>query len=224
MKKISILIGTCNINYLKESLESIIRNTDFEVIDAEVVICINGGEPEIISYVQSLGSRFRFIWVDRRIGHPAAYNLAARFADGEYLIKTDDDLLILDWGGNNNWIDRLLEPFQNDAKMGQVGPQFELLFGNHPNIVGTIFMTKKKIWDELGGLDEIFSPGCGDDTDFCIKLQLAGYHIANIGNDLLNEAGRNWEVFFNYPMWHKGNENYSGNIREIKKKEFCYIS
>lgn len=40
---------------------------------------------------------------------------------------------------------------------------------------GASLMIKKELWERLGGLDELFSPGYYEETDFCFRLKNAGY-------------------------------------------------
>ena len=173
--KISILLTTCKFTVLKPCIESILKNTNFKEADAEVIVAMNGCEEEAFDYVRSHG--FRFIWVDRRIGAVAAYNLAAQVSDGEYLVKMDDDVIILDWGANNQWLNLLLEPYLKEQNVGQTGVWKDKTWGDYFELHGFITMTPKKVWDELGGLDMAFNPGCGDDADYSIRVQKAGYKL-----------------------------------------------
>jgi hypothetical protein len=76
-------------------------------------------------------------------------------------------------------------------------------------------MIPKRLFDELGLLDEVFSPGSGEDIDFCIKAQLKGYKVQVVpyNTNLQKEGGK--MVSGNYPIYHYAEgtfeniENYS---------------
>src|SRR5208283_2716711 len=107
------------------------------------VVSMNGCELEAIDYIRSLGSRFRFVWVDRRIGLCAATNLASKVCDGEFLVRMDDDVIILD---SKVWLDLLVKPFK-DENVGQNGVWLQTTWGGYVALVGFLTMTRKKIWD-----------------------------------------------------------------------------
>ncbi len=50
-------------------------------------------------------------------------------------------------------------------------------------------MIPRKLFDEIGLLDEVFSPGTGEDGDFCIKAQVAGYDLAQVPLDGTHSFG-----------------------------------
>ena len=69
-------------------------------------------------------------------------------------------------------------------------------------------MTTKPIWDELGGLDEVFNPGVGDDIDFSIRVQKAGYKIETVlPNFEINGTF--------YPIYHKEKSDYNTNKKRL---------
>lgn len=198
--KISIIITTCRFDLLKQCIESILKTTDLEKADAEIIVSMNGCEFEAINYIKSLGNRFRFVWVDRRIGLCAATNLASKVCTGEYLVRMDDDVVIHNWG-INRWIDMLIKPFENE-KVGQNGVWLQTSWGGYVALVGFLTMTRKKIWDQLGGLDTEFDPGGGEDTDYSIRVQQAGYEV-------LGYTDENGNILF--PIWHISYAEYNNN-------------
>jgi GT2 family glycosyltransferase len=125
--KISIIIRTCRFDLLKQCIESILKTTDLEKADAEIIVSMNGCEFEAINYIKSLGNRFRFVWVDRRIGVSKATNLASKVCNCEYIVVMDDDVVILEWG-INCWLDMLIKPFENE-KVGQTGVWLQTSWG-----------------------------------------------------------------------------------------------
>jgi hypothetical protein len=63
-------------------------------------------------------------------------------------------------------------------------------------------MTRKKIWDQLGGLDIEFNPGNGEDIDYSIRVQKAEYEV-------LGYTDENGNIIF--PIWHISRAEYNNN-------------
>jgi glycosyltransferase involved in cell wall biosynthesis len=208
------MLATCKFDVLKPCLESILQHTDLQTADAEIIVAMNGCEEEALDYVRNLittfKSRIRFIWVDRRIGAVATYNLAAQISEGEYLVKMDDDITILDWGGNNTWLNLLLEPYSTDQGLGQTGVWVDKTWGDYYELHGFLTITPKKVWDEIGGLDMAFNPGYGDDADYSIRVQKAGYRIAENPPTAVVDGKR----ITYYPAFHASRGEYFFNSKQ----------
>lgn len=177
MRNVSVLIPSCNFEYLQGCIKSILDWTDLAAYDAEVIVSINGSGIEAVDYVKSLGERFRYTYADHRVGSCTATNLAAKMSDAKYLVRMDEDVLIQDWW----WLKRFLEICE-DEKVGQVGPWLQHQFG-YNTLVGFMYMTRRDLWNKLGGLDVTFEPGCGEDTDYSIKIQRLGYKVVTTNPD-----------------------------------------
>ena len=82
-------------------------------------------------------------------------------------------------------------------------------------------MMERKLFDEIGLLDEIFSPGMGEDGDFCIKAEMAGHDIVQVP---LNEndshmfgdktgVEKAWSTF---PIMHRGSATFGhGDYKDL---------
>jgi FkbM family methyltransferase len=67
-------------------------------------------------------------------------------------------------------------------------------------------MIRASLFQELGLLDEIYTPGGGEDIDFSAKAQLAGYKIAAVTDSVYTaNAGTNVGGF---PIWHRDNQTF----------------
>jgi glycosyltransferase involved in cell wall biosynthesis len=229
--RISIIICTCHFHTIKECLESLLKVSDLEKADAEVIIAMNGCELEARQYVESLGPRFRYIWVDRRAGLCTMTNLAAKIADGEYLVRLDDDAYLLEWGNNNLWLDWLLRPFLEDPMVGQSGPCLEAHPGGYVSLIGFLTMTKKEIWEKIGGLDTIFDPGGHEDKDYSMKVQKLGYKVVSGTGDgsqmtpvegLVSDLGFPIPFTANYPIYHISRVDYNLPHDIHKKNEIIF--
>ena len=208
--KYSIVIPTynhCN-DLLQPCLESIARYSNIEEI--EVVVVANGCTDNTREYVQSLGKPFKLVWSDDALGYTAATNLGIKKSTGEYVVLLNNDTVLLEQK-KNSWLEILAEPFVRDNKTGITGPmKFNWNCGGiqREAMAFWLVMFKRQIFNELGLLDEIFSPGMGEDGDYSIRVTEAGYNLVSVPVD---------ESFqFNhgpsstpFPIWHKGNGTFA---------------
>ena len=209
MKNISIIIPCCNFECLKSCTKSIIDYTDLEKYDIDIIASLNGCSIESIDYIKSLGNRFRFVWVDQRIGLCRASNLAYSMCDSKYLIRMDEDVAILDWG-NNIWVDMMLNPF-SDEKTGQVGVVVHDR-AEYKSAVGFLTMIPKNVLKQIGGWDNRFDDlrhveltTMAEDTDISIRIQKAGYEIRQAAYCV---EGKSMPFNGNFPILHISNGSW----------------
>lgn len=212
--KYSIIIPTynhCN-DLLKPCLESIIKYTDLSTV--EILIVANGCIDETKDYVESLGKPFKLIWFDQALGYTKATNEGIKQANGEYIVLLNNDTEILP-SNKNRWLEILENPFINIPKVGVTGPLS--LYDKDVNSNFILFwcaMIPKAIFNEIGILDEIFSPGYGEDIDFCMRCKEVGYEvICTDQTEFMNNTNVG-----TFPIFHKNNKtfgeitNYSNEI------------
>jgi len=197
--KYSVIIPTYNHcdDLLRPCLESIIKYTNMS--DVEVIVVANGCTDNTREYVESLGGSFRLVWSGAALGYTRATNRGITESRGEFIIFLNNDTELLEQR-RNEWIERLMEYWNSAEKPGVVGPlkDFNPVIGRH-FITFFLAMTKRSIIDEIGLLDEIFSPGAGEDTDFCVKAEDAGYAIVG---DADTPVSGNYHVG-TFPILHK---------------------
>jgi GT2 family glycosyltransferase len=214
MKKYSIVIPTYNHcdDLLKPCIESILSNT--ELSNLEIVVVANGCTDNTREYVNSLHERFPngspsicLVWIDDAVGYTKATNAGILAATGDYVVLLNNDTLILEQP-KNLWIDMMAEKFL-DESVGMVGPLG--LYDKYADAHVIIFfcvMIKKEVFNTIGFLDEVFSPGGGEDIDFTIRARNAGFKAVAIEsqyNGATNTGGM--------PIWHKDNKTF-GEIPE----------
>jgi FkbM family methyltransferase len=213
MKKYNVVIPTYNHcdDLLKPLVDSIIKYTDLDNI--EFIIVANGCTDNTREYVESLGAPFKLVWSQEAIGYTKATNLGIKECNSEFVILLNNDTELLEQP-KNGWLDILSAPF-TDEKVGMVGP-LEMFdrYSNHNVLIFFCVMIRKKLFDELGLLDEIYSPGGGEDIDFTIKAQKAGYKTLPTSIPTYTpSAGTNVGDF---PIWHKDNQTFK-DIPEYTK-------
>lgn len=215
--KVSVVIPTyqhCD-DLLKPCLESIKQYTNLE--DTEIIVVANGCTDGTKEYVESLGEHFKLVWFDKGIGYTKASNAGIQAAQGEYIVLLNNDT-VLQPQPINQWINILLDPF-NDPMVGITGPMKTSCPAAQRNfLIFFCVCIKKEMFNKFGLLDEIFSPGYGEDTDFCCKLEDGGYKIFQVcPTD--SYYGPN-QMVGSFPIYHKGNvtfKNWPGGEELLAK-------
>ena len=215
--KYSIVITTYGKHlhdYLKPCIDSLIKYTDLS--DVEVIVVANGSEEATKQYVKSLGKGFRLVWFDQGIGYTSAANAGLRVCTGKYIVLLNDDVVLLSQP-KSQWLDMLREPFDNDRLTGLTGPiKFTWDCGEikRTAIAFWCTMIAKKLFCELGFLDEVFNPGMGEDGDFCIRAESVGYKLIQVPYDGSKEFGTGVDDQA-FPIFHKGNGTFA-DMENIK--------
>ena len=204
--KISIVIPTYNHldDCLKPCLESLIKYTDFN--DMEVIVVANGCKDKTKEYVESLGKPFRLIWSDDGLGYTKATNLGIKESTGEIIILLNNDTVLLKQK-KNDWINLLCLPLKD--KVGITCP-LKLYSPSAERHFAVFFCAaiKREMFDKIGLLDEIFSPGSGGDTDFSIKVEQLGYQVIQVPD---NVHYTDKFMVGSFPIYHKGESTMLDN-------------
>lgn len=181
-KPVTIIIPTFNnLDYLIPCVESIAANT----VEYCRFLIVNNGAKELENYIKGLN----IIHTGRNLGWMGGINEGLKHVDenSEYVILMNDDTHILPH--HYDWIEKMKVVFDNDPTVGAVGPSSNVVAGwqniRHYNglpavfevkyLIGFCVMMRKKVLEEMGGLDESL-PG-GDDLDWSIKLRKMGYKL-----------------------------------------------
>ena len=207
--KFSIVIPTYNHcdDLLRPCIESIRKFSDLS--ETEIVVVANGCTDNTLEYVESLPGSVRLIWNDQPMGFTKAANLGLRSAQGQYIVLLNNDTEILP-SVTNEWLFRLYQPFIENKRMAVTG-SLELFDHdvNHSFLVFCCVMISREALNELGYLDESFSPGYGEDIDFCLRALEADWKFQCIDHTEF----RNGTNVGTYPLWHKNNKTF-GEISE----------
>lgn len=203
--KISIIVPTHNHleDCLKPCCNSIIKHTSF-TDDIEVIIVANGCTDDTKNYVLSLSKHFKLLNYTEKLGYTKAVNYGLKHASGDYILLLNNDIVLLDWAANNTWLNLLLDPFDKVENCGITGPiKGYSEAADADFIVFFCAMISRKLYNDLGLLDEIFSPGGGEDTDYSIKAVKKGYKLIQVPYTE-STAHDGQQVTGSYPIYHVG--------------------
>lgn len=236
--KVSVIIPIYNKKkYTKNCLESVFSvgaKCDFEVI-----VVNNASTDDSGKYLKSLGEKIVVLDNEKNLGFAKACNQGVKVATGEYLlflnndtVVTDDwlDILVNEPDKNKDiaivgpkllypddtiqhagivfdekkWPHHIYKKEPKDALYVNKKRQFQCL-------TGACFLTRKSIFDRVGGFDEAYRNGL-EDLDLCLKIRELGfgvlycpesvvYHHESITEGRSNYDEKNVQIFFS--RWSK---------------------
>lgn len=172
----------------------------------EIIVVANGCKDNTKEYLDSLmGFHLKTIWFDEGIGYTRATNEGIKAADpsSEYIVLLNNDAALLKQE-KNHWLKMLENPMvRGGERVGITGPMkgYNKETKRHFLIFFCV-MIRHSVLREVGLLDEIFSPGSGEDVDFCIRLENNGYRVIETGDT--NFAGDSVIGTGSFPIYHEG--------------------
>ena len=215
MTRFSIIIPTySNSDGVRACLESIFKHKPS--LDLEVIVVANGA-PEETRRIAEIYREFpvKLIWIPEPCGYTHATNVGIEAATGTHLILLNDDCVIL----GEHWISLLYEPFVHDERMGITGPLvLHCPDADRDFLVFFCAMVSGELIDAIGPLDEVFSPGYGEDCDYACRAVDAGWKIQQVpesapqlvekGCDDLPQWKRDKMWHNPFPIYHDGNQTF----------------
>lgn len=210
MRMTSIIIPTCNgLEMLTACVQAIRAYTEAPY---EIIIVDNGSADGTLEYCIRDG--LTMISLPHNAGFPAACNAGLRLAVGDALMLLNNDVVV-----TRNWLSNMLACLDHTPDTGIVGPCSNYVSGrqqaesayetmeqfhawaeerNRPDpaqwvelqrLVGFCFLFKRELLQQIGYLDERFSPGHYEDDDYCYRARLAGYRLVMAGDTFVHHHG-----------------------------------
>jgi glycosyltransferase involved in cell wall biosynthesis len=233
--KYSIVIPTYNHcdDLLKPCVESIFKNSNMQ--DVELIISANGCTDGTKWYLESLKHQFKslgfekhfkVVWSDTPSGYPKATNDGIKLATTDKIVLLNNDCVLLEEGFQHNlWLDMLESSFLQNEKCGISGPVITYLPEIERNFaIFFCVMIDRKVFNTIGLLNEEYGTGTGEDVEFCIEAENAGFEIVECTASHTARLGQHGGLF---PIYHIGQrtihdetlvKNSSNTIIENHKK------
>jgi GT2 family glycosyltransferase/glycosyltransferase involved in cell wall biosynthesis len=214
---VSILIVTYNSSeFIGPCLDSIRRNTAYP--NYEVIIVDNNSTDNTKDLLQqhaALDARIHVIALAANKGFAAATNEAADLGNGEFLLMLNADTMV-----TSGWVTRLMRHIGMDAAIGLVCPvtnfagneiKINVSYGNCEEMEALAFhlardymgcslnvamaplfcaLVTRKVWEQVGKLDEGFQIGMFEDDDFSHRVQQAGFRIVAAEDCFVHHFGQ----------------------------------
>lgn len=208
--KYSIVIPTynhCN-DLLKPCLESLFRTTD--IYDVELIISANGCTDDTFAYLGSLKEKFNYLglannlkiaWDPNPIGYARATNAGVELATTDLIVLLNNDVLMLPQT-RNRWLELLA------AQIAYPNCGISCVIKGPSEPAGRDFavffcvMVHRKVFNKIGLLSLDYGVGGGEDTEFCIEAENAGFEVREA-------VVKVWHPETNlfvgdFPIYHKG--------------------
>ena len=203
--KTSIIVPTYNhVSLLKACVQSVTNATDLDKQDCEIVVVCNGCKDGSEEYVRSIDNpRIWGLSNPDPMGFAKAVNWGIKESKGDFVILLNDDVQVVEWGRQETWLKMLEDPF-SDPKMGLTGAAKDYWGSGKWFFVFFCTMIRRQVFDEIGLLDDAFGSGGGEDCDFSIKAQAAGWKMKQVPV----EDDSKWNTAF--PIWHIGAATRAG--------------
>lgn len=230
--KTSIIIPNYNGKHLlAECIASIKKYT---LSSYEIIVVDNGSEDESLAFCRQ--EQIPFVSLPENKGFPTACNLGMQLATGDTILLLNNDVLAAPY-----WLEHMLACLHEHEEVGMVGPMSNYVSGEQQisfpytnvedaakklkreckgkrvevnRLVGFCLLIKREMMQQIGLLDEQFSPGHFDDDDYSYRARQAGYKLliaadafvfhhgsssfSQLGAEQVNELiARNRQLFIN---------------------------
>lgn len=234
--KYSIVIPTYNHcdDLLKPCLESLFKYTN--VADIELIVSANGCTDNTKSYLSDLEQKFTYlglkdnfkiVWHDEPLGFSKACNVAIEVASSNLIVLLSNDTILLDQY-KNQWLDLLATQFYVDKNCG-ISCVLKS-FSEHANRHFAIFfcvMIHRKVFDNIGLLNTVYGVGGGEDIEFSIEAENAGFSIREAAN--IQWSAEKQTYVGNFPIYHLGegtvhDANLVQNWKEIFENNLLKVA
>jgi glycosyltransferase involved in cell wall biosynthesis len=185
MKLISVVIAAYNEEKDLPHCLTAITSQDFPRDDYEIIVVDNNCTDKTVEIAKSFGAR---VVQESKQGNTPAVKKGMDSAEGEIIANTDADTVVF-----NDWLSTIKNIFADEKVVAATGTAyvksgnrffdffyrklyevfigFNFLIGK-PHMTGFNMMARKKIYDEIGGIDETFT--MSPDVDLGLRLGKKG--------------------------------------------------
>ncbi len=203
MNMTSIVIlsyNTCNL--LQQCIQSIRKCT--KKGSYEIIVVDNGSSDGSVAWILSQPDIKPIINAEN-LGFPKGCNQGMEIANGTEILLLNSDVVVTpywldnmrsilylddkigavgcvtNYCSNNQQINVPAELHNNVNAIMAFGEAYNQTrpqrVSYRRSLVGFCYLLKTKVYQEIGGLDERFSPGNFEDDDYSLRILLAGYHL-----------------------------------------------
>jgi len=152
--------------------------------DVELIISANGCKDNTYEYLNQVAYQFnsigfskhlKVVWSDNPLGYAGATNEGIKICTTNKIVLLNNDTILLDQE-KNYWLNLLESPFLLKAKCGISGPvKHYSPEAAHDFMIFFCVMIDRNVFDKIGLLNTEYGQGGGEDTEFCIEAERAGF-------------------------------------------------
>ncbi len=181
----------------------------------EIVVVDNASTDGSVEWLEKCPYEIKLIKSETNLGFPGGCNLGIENADAEndiLLLNNDTRLChnslfwlrmglyendhigavsaISSYGGNNYYSEINLDFPDEYVEYGaQINIPMSNPYEEKIKLEGFALLIKRNVLEEIGYMDEIFTPGYLEDDDICYRIHLAGYRMNICHNGYIYHAG-----------------------------------
>ncbi|OMC77570.1 hypothetical protein BK125_13670 [Paenibacillus odorifer] len=206
-----IILAYNQLEYTKMCIESIREYTDLN--SYELIVIDNNSSDGTRDWLR-IQSDIKLIENDSNLGFPKGCNQGIEISTGDNILLLNNDTIV-----TYNWLDNLLVALNGDPSVGAVScvtnncsyaqsvpysyanieemHEFSKNFNTNNlgeyneriKLIGFCYLIKKSVINEIGMLDEQFSPGNFEDDDFSLRIRKAGYRLLLCKDTFIHHFG-----------------------------------
>ena len=188
--KLEVIIPSVNgLFLLKKHLPGVVA---YSGKDTTVTVVDDGSVDDTAEYLAANFPKVKCLHQDKNLGFTKSVNHGFRESMADLVVLLNNDVAI-----KKNYLAAALKHFENDrvfaVTLNEINSSWPLvsfsgklqyLRGEDKSVPrysawasGGSAIFRKKIWDDLGGFDEVYSPGYWEDIDIGWRAWKAGYQI-----------------------------------------------
>lgn len=210
--KTSIVILTYNkLDYTRQCIDSIRRYT---APDCYELIVVDNNSTDDTPHWLASQSDIQTIFNPVNRGFPAGCNQGIKVSTGDNVLLLNNDTVV-----THHWLDNLLECLYGSDNIGAVGPVTNYAFYDSSikagyksveemqefagryntarerrpeqrlKLIGFCMLLRRSVVDEVGLLDERFTPGHYEDDDYSLRIRRAGYRLMLCNDTFIHHYG-----------------------------------
>ncbi|KAF6621129.1 GT2 family glycosyltransferase [Paenibacillus jamilae] len=232
--KTSIIILTYNkLEYTKQCIESIRKYTHENAY--EIIVVDNASQDDTAEWLAQQTDVVTILNKENR-GFPEGCNQGIEVATGTEILLLNNDTIV-----TQHWLSNLLKALYSSDEIGAVGcvtnnssyfQEIDVPYGNIDDmhsfakdynisnplsweerlkLVGFCMLIKKSVIEQIGLLDERFSPGNYEDDDYSIRMRKNGYKLLLCKDTFIHHYGS---------TSFKEDKSYFNSLLEKNAKKF----
>ena len=190
-----IIVVWNQLAHTKATIESIYKHTE----NFRLIIVNNNSNVETTQYIDELNKlqEVTVIHNNQNVGYTKAVNQGLCLSHGDVVLANNDIIVSKDWlnilrshvtanvgiiSGLTNYasgLQRIPVPNFDEKELAEYTEfrrnEYKGLYVSFPRVIFFCTYITRKCLNEVGFLDEIFSPGNYEDDDFCRRAEMLGY-------------------------------------------------
>jgi GT2 family glycosyltransferase/spore maturation protein CgeB len=231
-KKVSIVVIAHNrLDMTRDCLSSIVSSTQ----NFELVFIDNGSTDGTPDWVEKNIPQAKLIRNEKNQGIPKARNQGIKETTGDIIVLIDNDCVV-----SPGWIQDLYAPIANGASVSGIEAWFlgsnmmpsgkaTSQSSNFGYLGGACCMFRRDVFEEVGLLDEGFSPAYYEDVDWCVRAKKTGHVLVHVPTPKVKHRehatliGTTKDFHYQQALNDSG-ERYAGIINGSIKQTFEFLT